>query len=146
MIREQHMPLVEERSARIERAAPLNQGGGDYRAVISQIKQEILVEISGRPSQTSPTLHSVPDAKLKSLLEQVQLEAGRRGLTENYYDKPEPPRVRLMFRKCCWQCFCSPPPPGKGWKEFWPKLPWGGLELLEKAKDNIAVMMRDELF
>ncbi len=143
MIREQHMPLVEERSARIERAAPLNQGG-DYRAVISQIKQEILVEISGRPSQTSPTLHSVPDAKLKSLLEQVQLEAGRRGLTENYYDKPEPPgAVNVSQMLLAVLLF---PSARKRLERILAQTALGGLELLEKAKDNIAVMMRDELF
>ncbi len=143
MIREQHMPLVEQRAPRIERGAPSNREG-DYRAVISQIKQEILVEISGRPNQTSPTLHSVPDAKLKSLLEQVQREASRRGLAENYYGKPEPLGGVNVFQMLL--AVLLFPSARKKLERILAQTALGGLELLEKAKDNIAIMMRDELF
>ena len=68
----------------------------DYRAVISQIKREILIEISGHPHhrpvslpQVKPEigigsygLCSLSDAELKEMLAMVAEESSRRGLLE----------------------------------------------------------------
>lgn len=139
------MPLVEQQMPHLhEKAAYFDPDMRDYRAVISQIKQEILVEISGQANGSLAALSNVPDAKLKSLLNQMRLEAQRRGLLEDY-DSGTRPRAAMSVSQTLLAVLLFPAARRK-LERILAQTALGGLELLEKTKDNIALMMEDELF
>lgn len=150
MIREQHLPLVERRrpgrnedTVYFEPDMQGMLGVADYRAVISQIKREVLVEISGHSNGSVSALNSIPDAKLTSLLTQTRLEAKRRGLLDDYAPRTRP-RTTMNLSQTLLAVLLFPAA-RKRLERILTQTALGGLELLEKAKDNIATMMEDEL-
>lgn len=165
---EEKMPLVKQRMPIVQKDLTPPDGfgygygfdpaGPDYRGVISQIKREILVEISSYPENgfwPKPTslrerhreelnLNSLPDGELQWLLAQTMQAARQRGILKR--DCPTPLTAQTGGMTQTLVAVLLFPAARQRLLRILEQTVLGGLELVDQAKSRIMSMMGDELF